>query len=92
MKVYLIYNKTNNKYYQKKNRWSTEPTCESYFTEQAAKWHRTYLLNRIYWKHDDAKGLIRHPLHQNQDVVIEEYQIVKVEDWLNLQNGQIGTI
>lgn len=64
MKVCLIKRVSNNTYYLKKGRWSKQIFCESFFTEQAAKWHRTYVLNRF-------KLL-------PEEVVVEEYNMVSL--------------
>jgi hypothetical protein len=69
MKVYLIKRLTDNKYYLKKHRWDTTIHCESYFTEQAAKWHRTYWLNN-YPTANEADILA-------PSIVIEEYEMIK---------------
>ena len=71
MKVYLVKRLTDNKYYLKKGRWSEEILCESYFTEQAAKWHRTYVINASH---------IYTTLERRLDdkVVIEEYEMIKL--------------
>lgn len=69
MKVYLVKRITDNKYYLKKGRWHQDIFCESYFTEQAAKWHRTYWLNNYKFS-----GL---PVDKPEDIVVEEYEMVK---------------
>ncbi len=71
MKVYLIKNTLTSKYYLKKHRWDTRIHCESFFTEQAAKWHRTYVINASH---------IYTTLERRLDdkVVIEEYEMIKI--------------
>lgn len=74
MKVYLIKNTVTNKYYLKKGRWHTKIFCESYFTEQAAKWHRTYQLNSgSYYGYLGERFK-----YKPEDIVIEEYEMIKV--------------
>lgn len=73
MKVYLAKRLSDNKYYLKKNRWYKDIFCESYFTEQAAKWHRTYTIN-------DSKRYSDVTIHLNkEDIVIEEYDMIKLD-------------
>lgn len=69
MKVSMIKNTVTGKYYCKQYCWSHRIMCDSYFTERAAKWHKTFFLN----------SPIKFDAHETpENIVIEEYEMVKV--------------
>lgn len=72
MKVCLIKNVVTNEYYLKKHRWHKDIHCESFFTERAAKWHKSYVVSSS----KDWKDTTLHL--KDEDIVIEEYEMIKV--------------